>query len=384
MSSFSHRGGMNEPYCSQACYGQAGRAIAALSMGGASGLCMFCNTKVAPFKLSIMRLPDQQGGGDGVKGIGFYLGGQPAFCCQGCVGQLQDLIATAKECFCCGSSWHQPKDPQRFQSGATKAGNKQPASQGTGSGAGALDMIRFTCSHCHKHLRAKPGTEGKQIRCPNPACAKPITVPSAEGPQAKVQEVSTATTSRIKSALKAWYRRKATAWWSSTLRRDGACDDCNGDLKYGDGYLRPGNYLCCERCTDRLLDSTEWERAMPDIEGYFGPNVPEHIRRLAQHNDQTQPISVAKRIRPEANSFEKTLAFILIIAVFATGIGYMESHEQMTWVVWVCCLIAAVALALLICSIRYPAFSERIATWMNSASTSAEEQRGEHWEDNHT
>ena len=85
----------------------------------------------------------------------------------------------------------------------------------------------------------------------------------------------------LKAALKAWYRERAKAWWSTTTRSEGICDDCNGDLKKGEGYLRVGNYMCCEPCTDGLLDISDWDRALQNIDAYFGPGIPHHIRRLA-------------------------------------------------------------------------------------------------------
>lgn len=52
--------------------------------------------------------------------------------------------------------------------------------------------------------------------------------------------------------LKSWYRAQAKRWWSSSDRRTAICDDRNEDLRYEEGFLRPG-YLTCEECTDRFL-----------------------------------------------------------------------------------------------------------------------------------
>jgi hypothetical protein len=87
---------------------------------------------------------------------------------------------------------------------------------------------------------------------------------------------------KVKTALKEWYRRQAVMWWSRSSRNDAICDDCNGNMAKGEGFLRPGNNLACESCTDRLLERTEWTRALGDLDGYFGPGVPDQVRKLGR------------------------------------------------------------------------------------------------------
>jgi HEAT repeat protein len=82
----------------------------------------------------------------------------------------------------------------------------------------------------------------------------------------------------IAMALKRWYRESARTWWQSSGKQSGICDDGNEDLQHGEGYLRPGEYLCCERCTDSLLIQTDWERAIQDLNAYFGPGLPQGHR----------------------------------------------------------------------------------------------------------
>ena len=81
----------------------------------------------------------------------------------------------------------------------------------------------------------------------------------------------------IAVALKTWYRATADG-----RTGQGVCDDCNGYLAAGKTYFRPGGYLCCEGCTDALFGYVNWDRAIKDIDGYFGPGVPEDIKTLAR------------------------------------------------------------------------------------------------------
>jgi hypothetical protein len=83
-------------------------------------------------------------------------------------------------------------------------------------------------------------------------------------------------------ALKSWYRTEAKKWWRISGRTEGICDDGNEKLAYGEGYLRLGEHLACERCTDALLCCLPWDEALIDIERFFGPGVPPEIRGLAK------------------------------------------------------------------------------------------------------
>ena len=79
----------------------------------------------------------------------------------------------------------------------------------------------------------------------------------------------------VKSAVKKWYRTNAEG-------RCGACEDCSFYMLRGEAYLRPGGHLCCERCTDELLGMTNWTEALPDMDRYFGPGVPQNIVNMAR------------------------------------------------------------------------------------------------------
>jgi hypothetical protein len=69
-------------------------------------------------------------------------------------------------------------------------------------------------------------------------------------------------------------------WWSTTSGTNGICDDCNSDLKKGDGYRLVGNHMCCERCTDSLLESADWEMALQNIDSYVDPGIPQQIQKM--------------------------------------------------------------------------------------------------------
>lgn len=88
----------------------------------------------------------------------------------------------------------------------------------------------------------------------------------------------------VAEALKAWYRETAIAWWQETGRDTATCDDGMDEIKTGEGYLRPGGYLCCEEHTDAFLCLSSWEEneKLADIQGWFGPGVPEPIEQLAK------------------------------------------------------------------------------------------------------
>lgn len=82
-------------------------------------------------------------------------------------------------------------------------------------------------------------------------------------------------------ALVKWYREEAVKWWKSSGRESAICDDGNEEIKYGEGYLRPG-YLCCEHCTDHYFSFVDWEKALPDMRRWFGPQVPQPIQDLVR------------------------------------------------------------------------------------------------------
>lgn len=83
---------------------------------------------------------------------------------------------------------------------------------------------------------------------------------------------------RVRTALKEWYRETAGGRVGG-----GICDDCNSSLKPGETYLRPGGHLCCESCTDALLnaDYIDWDQALENLNSCFGPGVPKRIQDAA-------------------------------------------------------------------------------------------------------
>jgi hypothetical protein len=91
------------------------------------------------------------------------------------------------------------------------------------------------------------------------------------------------TSKEVALSLKSWYRDRAISWWRNNKeRQSGVCDDGNEPLRPGEGFLRPGNYLCCELHTDSFLCDSDWDRALRNLEGYFGPGLPDHIKLLAR------------------------------------------------------------------------------------------------------
>lgn len=82
---------------------------------------------------------------------------------------------------------------------------------------------------------------------------------------------------KVKTALKAWYKE-----CSKGQTGGGVCDDCMTDLIPGKTYLRPGGYLCCEKCTDTFLNAEyiEWDEALCNLNNYFGPGLPSKITSL--------------------------------------------------------------------------------------------------------
>ena len=80
---------------------------------------------------------------------------------------------------------------------------------------------------------------------------------------------------KVKLALKNWYKESAGQRVGS-----GICDDCGKkNLFAGHCYLRPGGYLCCEMCADRILGSEyiEWDEALSNLNRFFGPGLPQKI-----------------------------------------------------------------------------------------------------------
>ena len=169
-------------------------------MRGASGPRNCCEQKVAPFKASLIRPPSEQAGSQGADGVGFVSCGTTNFVCRDCLPKLKEGIAEATECFWCGRRWNDPNS-------APSTASSQEVS-----------------TDCEATKRQTFWSWVKSLFEPPPL---PLD-------------------DRIRSALKSWYRQKAQAWWSGTSRGEGVCDDCNGEIRRGQGFLRPGNYLACE------------------------------------------------------------------------------------------------------------------------------------------
>jgi hypothetical protein len=107
-----------------------------------------------------------------------------------------------------------------------------------------------------------------------------VTYKSKAKIYAKIGEKSVST-EEIALALKGWYRNQARQWWQNNSRQSATCDDGNEMLRRGEGYLRPGGYLCCEQCTNNFLfKGVDWDKAILNLESYFGPGLPEHIKKL--------------------------------------------------------------------------------------------------------
>lgn len=147
------------------------------------------------------------------------------------------------------------------------------------------------------------------------------------GPQriADLSEVERA----VAIALKAWYRARAKAWWETSGRRNGACDDGNEPLAYGEGFYRPA-YLCCERCTDQFLIGANWEEALRDLNAHFGPGVPVEVVRLCS-SSKPSPSSKLRPSEPRHHddvtlAEEKrsgcSLALVLLLSVVACWIAF--------------------------------------------------------------
>ena len=97
------------------------------------------------------------------------------------------------------------------------------------------------------------------------------------------------------SALKLWYRDRAAMYWKERGDKAATCDDGNDVIKLGEGYLRPGGYLCCEEHIDRFLCAVDWGRALPNLDSFFGPGIPDQISKMA--NKESWIRVVACRLR---------------------------------------------------------------------------------------
>ena len=244
-------GFIQEKYCSEACYSEAGRSLFVWhdAKPKLDGECIICKTKVIQ-----SRAPRSEES----EGMLFQWLRRPAFCCNTCVqaNRLKDFLASATACCVCGRSWASMESIQGIAATATHGAAPPTTPAGRASTSRTARWWQFW-------MRSSQ----------TPTKPKPVTV-SASGTASE----------RVGIAMKAWYRERAKQWWRGSPKQSGICDICNADLSRGEGYLRPGDYLCCERCTNNALTMTdaEWEKALRDIQGYFGPGIPLDIVRLAR------------------------------------------------------------------------------------------------------
>ena len=90
----------------------------------------------------------------------------------------------------------------------------------------------------------------------------------------------------VRQALMNWYRSNAIERLGPSGIGGGICDDgmCDLSQSIGNVFLRPGGYLCCEICTINFLNSsyTDWDKALANIESYFGPGVPQSVHQAVR------------------------------------------------------------------------------------------------------
>ncbi|MEQ8156217.1 MAG: hypothetical protein ABRQ25_15245 [Clostridiaceae bacterium] len=84
---------------------------------------------------------------------------------------------------------------------------------------------------------------------------------------------------KVYLALKAWYLVNATY--------DGIgksiCDSCKRKLNTGSAvYYTESKYLLCQNCIENMLNNADWEKALKNLEGYFGLGLPKHILELTK------------------------------------------------------------------------------------------------------
>lgn len=84
------RGGFGEPYCSKACYDEAGRAMGKARFTRASGACEYCKKSVSEPEVILAK------------------GGRLVFICGSCANAAQAKIKLLPECYFCGASAIKP------------------------------------------------------------------------------------------------------------------------------------------------------------------------------------------------------------------------------------------------------------------------------------
>jgi len=83
-------GGFNEPYCSEACYNEAGKRISGSLIRGHQGVCAFCEKPVS------------LGMGNPGRVASFPFRGKTFFICAECVSEGAEYVKKIKECCLCG------------------------------------------------------------------------------------------------------------------------------------------------------------------------------------------------------------------------------------------------------------------------------------------
>jgi hypothetical protein len=84
----------------------------------------------------------------------------------------------------------------------------------------------------------------------------------------------------LKRALKTWFAECAARWWQQIGKSSANCDLCGEPLRPPSGNLIGGSVLECDACADKLLEGAKWKEAIRNLDGYFGPNVPQHIKNI--------------------------------------------------------------------------------------------------------
>jgi hypothetical protein len=79
-------------------------------------------------------------------------------------------------------------------------------------------------------------------------------------------------------ALCRYWKTAAEGWWDHTQRYSAICDECNGTVSRGEGYLK-GSYLACEEClrSGPLVEGLARLKSNPH---YYGTGLLRKVRRF--------------------------------------------------------------------------------------------------------
>ena len=107
-------------------------------------------------------------------------------------------------------------------------------------------------------------------------------------------------------------------WWERSGRTAGICDDCNADIRQGEGFLA-GSHLICDRCMrENPLNVVTLDKLREDA-SYYGPNSlrkarrfwkPEFVIREAHiwiegSRDEKLGAEILKTLQPESVQYGK-------------------------------------------------------------------------------